>query len=764
MAQTKATRKFEKTHLKDAIKRRKEGAKIKQKQQMKAKRKERVAEDNKRATDLDGKKGTSKHVRPERSNALAHMDVDEFFQGGFGVPAQPHKKSQKAPRAKTGKRKRSDEGDDDAEVSSGESSEQLPVAQEDGSEGSDEDDLADHQAELKALAAKDPEFYNYLKENDAELLDFVEDSNLADIDDLSSSDQDAPKAKKQKKGNAVDEDQAAHSNEVSVVMIRRWHQAMQEKHSLRAMKEAVLAFRAAAHLNDEANKEYKYSLSDPEAYHELLVTVLRSVPIVLEHHLPVKDTAGSKIRMPTDTKKYRTLTPLFKSHAMSIIHLLGHLSDAATLRLTLSSLLPLLPYFLSFKKLVRDLSRAVASIWSDSANTEATRIAAFLVLRRLVVIGDPGIKDSVLKAAYQGLVKGSRGTTIHTLAGVNLMKNSAAELWGLDANQGYTTGFTFIRQLAIHLRSSITNNAKENFKLVYNWQYIHSLDFWSRVLSSHCDGSRESGSGKESPLHPLIYPLVQVTLGAMRLIPTATYFPLRFHLIRSLLRISLATGTYVPLATPIYEVLTSAEMRKPPKPSTLKSLDFSTSLRCAKSYLRTRVYQDGVGEQVVELLSEFFLLWGKSIAFPELALPVIVMLKRWLKEMSDRTSGNKNGKVNGIVQLLVQKLEAHSRHIEERRAKVDFAPNNRTGVEAFLKDIGWEKTPLGAFVQGQRKQKEEKARMLEEGRREEERKRDEDRLKQKKEREEGRVDPVIEDEDEDDEDVSGDEDDVILAN
>src|SRR6202035_3681477 len=108
------------------------------------------------------------------------------------------------------------------------------------------------------------------------------------------------------------------------------------------------------------------------------------------------------------------------------------------------------------------------------------------------------------------------------------------------------------------------------------------------------------------------------------------------------------------------------------KPTTLKPLDFSTSIRASKSYLRTRVYQDGVGEQVAELFSEFFILWAKNIAFPELALPVVVMLKRWLKEVSSKSSGNKNGKVNQMIALLVQKLEANSKWIEERRAKVTF--------------------------------------------------------------------------------------------
>jgi nucleolar complex protein 2 len=450
-------------------------------------------------------------------------------------------------------------------------------------------------------------------------------------------------------------------------------------------------------------------------------------------------------RVPTESKKFRTLTPLLKSYASSLQHLLTTLSDAPTLGLTLTSVNEVLPYILSFKKILKALIKTIVDIWSDSSSTEASRINAFLAMRRLAVIGDSGLRESVLKATYQGLIKGSRNTTIHTLQGINLMKNSAAELWSIDPVVGYTTGFSFIRQLAIHLRGSITNNSKvrqntqrgysianmnqESYKIVYNWQYVHSLDFWSRVLSSHCDTLKEAEAGKSSPLRPLIYPVVQVTLGAMRLIPTAQYFPLRFQLIRSLLRLSLSTDTYIPLAPLLLEVLHSAEMKKSPKPSTIKSLDFSTSIRAPKSYLRTRIYQDGVGEQVVELVAEFFVLWAKSIAFSELALPVIVMAKRWLKEVSEKNSGNKNGKVNSSLVLLVQKLEANSRWIEDRRAKVDFAPNDRAGVDGFLRDTEWQKTPLGAFVVGQRKTREEKAKMLEEARRAEDRKRRADREK-----------------------------------
>jgi len=172
----------------------------------------------------------------------------------------------------------------------------------------------------------------------------------------------------------------------------------------------------------------------------------------------------------------------------------------------------------------------------------------------------------------------------------------------------------------------------------------------------------------------------------------------------------------------------SAEMRKSPKPTTLKSLDFAHSIRAAKSFLKTRIYQEGIGEQVVELYSEFFALWCKSIAFPELALPQVVMLKRWLKDAKSKNKGNKNGKVNSSVETLIHKLDSNAKWIEQKRLKVDYAPNNRAGVEKFLEDTLWENTPLGAYVVSQRKLREEKEKLLEAARkdRQEEEEEDED--------------------------------------
>ncbi|KAI4859926.1 Noc2p family protein [Hypoxylon rubiginosum] len=732
----KATKKFEKKHLKGVLDQRKATSKIKQRQQVKTKKQA------KRAKDADFYKGGEDGENAPKPNGtkktanVNDMSVDDFFGGGFEFidKSQPGKKASK----KLGKRKRDEPNEDDSASDEGSdldmSVDEVPVAS--GSEDSGDEDANDvgmSKEAMDALARDDPEFYSFLKENDPEALQF-DDADLAEVDELSASEEDDQPKKKRKKEKkqtkAVEiEEEGTSENELTQVMVARWKAAMSERQSLKAARQVVLAFRSAAHLNEDdedGGRKQRYKISSPEVFHDILVVALKQIPDVLQHHVPIKESSSGKVHVPTDSKKFKVLSNLLKSYVSAIIRLLDTLSDDATLKLTLSAITPVVPYLLSFRKLLKTLIKTVVGFWSQSTSSDSTRITAFLVLRRLVVVGDKGIREAVLKSTYQGLIAGSRVTNVNTIQGINLMKNSAAELWGFDQDIGYTTAFSFIRQLAIHLRNSIVHNQNESYKTIYNWQYVHSLDFWSCVLAEHCSPLKEAEAGKESQLKLLIYPLVQVTLGAMRLIPTATYFPVRFHMIRSLLRISRSTGTYIPLASALLEVLNSAEMRKSPKPSTIKPLDFHIAYKAPKSYLRTRVYQDGVGDQVVELFSEYFVLWSTNIAFPEFALPVIIMLKRWLKQSRKKTGGNNNNKVRAGLVLVVQKLEANAKFIEGKRAKVDFAPRDRAQVDAFLKDFEWEKTPVGAYVVAQRKAGAEKAKMLEQARKEDEKKRKEE--------------------------------------
>ena len=57
--------------------------------------------------------------------------------------------------------------------------------------------------------------------------------------------------------------------------------------------------------------------------------------------------------------------------------------------------------------------------------------------------------------------------------------------------------------------------------------------------------------------------------------------------------------------------------------------------------------------------------------------------------------------------MLITKLEANAKFIQEKRQAVDFAPGRRAGVDTFLRETEWENTPLGAYVVSQRKVREE---------------------------------------------------------
>ena len=56
-------------------------------------------------------------------------------------------------------------------------------------------------------------------------------------------------------------------------------------------------------------------------------------------------------------------------------------------------------------------------------------------------------------------------------------------------------------------------------------------------------------------LRALVYPVTQVLIGAVRLVPTPRYFPLRLRCIRALLGLGKAVGQFIPLSPLLLEML-----------------------------------------------------------------------------------------------------------------------------------------------------------------------------------------------------------------
>ena len=79
-----------------------------------------------------------------------------------------------------------------------------------------------------------------------------------------------------------------------------------------------------------------------------------------------------------------------------------------------------------------------------------------------------GVTVNVLQNTYLTLVRACKSTNAHTLPAINLMKNSASELYTIDHNIAYQHAFGYVRQLAILLRNSLKVKSKVSDLLIVN--------------------------------------------------------------------------------------------------------------------------------------------------------------------------------------------------------------------------------------------------------------------------------------------------------
>ncbi|KAF8317898.1 Noc2-domain-containing protein [Clavulina sp. PMI_390] len=599
-------------------------------------------------------------------------------------------------------------------------------SEDEGNEGvNDDDDYASldeleedeetHKMELAALAEKDPEFFKYLQENDKELLNFTAPAAPADADSddggfaLDGEDVDMDS----------DEDEDEESPVLTLAILKGWQRSIIETRSLRSLRKLLLAFRSAARMNDEEAVS-GWKIEEASVFNKLVVTAFKYTPVVLQHHLPYKILPNGKFKAPAQNAKFKALQKLVLSYFLTVIHFVSELSDAPMQQLAVQESAKLIPYVISSRKAIRNYLKMCFDLWSSAA--DEVRLAALLAMRSLVGSQDDSIVDLVLRGSYMALVRSCKSTSAHTLPSINLMKNSAAELYVVDPSTAYQHAFGFIRQLAVHLRNSMKVKSKEAYKQVYNWQFVHSVDFWALVLAKACDAKVESDSGEASELKPLIYPLIQVTLGAIKLIPTARYYPLHLQLLRSLLHIIQRTGTYLSLAPFLVPIITASlspsSSSAKPKSAALRPLDMTLHIRAPAQYLKTKSYAESTAEEALFVLGSWAECVQGSVAFPEVVLPAVLALRKALKKAhsSGGGKGAANGKIVSMVKTLVERIEEGSKWVSSKRDNVTFAPANQTQVQRWESEVKVEETPVGKYMRVQRKTREKKQAMLEKAR------------------------------------------------
>lgn len=614
------------------------------------------------------KKSTRKFIQNRLKSVIETRKKHKATMSKRRVKSKPNPGDNKGQRAADNDDPEFSSSDNESDQMSDGQTEQDTLMQWSDSEAEEEDqvpsgldeDEVSHKNQLDKLKTLDPEFYKFLQENDQELLNFDDSDGEADMEGSKEVENDE---------QAEQEEKEEGEEQITQSMIDGWKESLQKTHSIKTLRKLIAALRSAAAIGDENDQApLMYMVEEGEGiviawdscrlllrtlylhvfpmtvFSSILLTCIEVVPSVFHHHLGSTATKSGKAQLPSSSPKWRKLQPLVKSFLANLLRLLTQLTDADMLAPLIRGSQSIVSYYVCFPKLGKEFVRQLLHYWSSG--DESVRVAAFLSLRQMAMDAPQSYLDRILKGAYKVYTQVSKNTSVHTWTNLSFMSQCVIELGGLHLMTTYQHGFVAIRELALLLRAAVNSQTKDSFKAVYCWPFLHRLKLWSTMIGTY---SKEESSGQETLKH-LVYPLVQVSIGVMRLKPSSKHFPMRFQIIRMLVDLGSKMGTFIPLSSYLFEVFDSAEVSAKAKPSTLKPLDMSLTLRAPNGYLSSKVYQSSLIDESVSLLYDIYAALALDVAFPELIVPAVIHMKRWIKK-------SKNFMATKQMQLFIEKVE-----------------------------------------------------------------------------------------------------------
>ncbi|XP_069119498.1 nucleolar complex protein 2 homolog [Argopecten irradians] len=601
-----------------------------------------------------------------------------------------------------------------------------------------------HKKSLEKLEKLDPEFYKFLKNEDKSLLDFADNEGVEDEDDASDEEDEDSSEEDEKKGKKLDlndldnystdeegddssdeeddgkgrvhklpkklevasddseedpddEDDALDAAEegkkkrkgtvLTPRLIKNWSRSLETKPTMAVLKEVIAALKAAVLQAGGEGKANKYVVKGSAVFNAIVRVCLTQVAPALHQviGLPPITDLQKPIVPANNNKKWVKIRVEVKTYLTYLLKLVSELSEPTMINVILKHIHKLVAFYSCFPKVAKVMLKKMISLWSTAE--EATRVMAFFCIIRLVHIMQTSLYDMCVKQMYIAYVKNCKFTSPTSLPMINFMQRSMVEIFAIDMVRAYQYTFIYIRQLAIHLRNAITTKKQENCQAVYNWQFIHSLGLWVRLLSA---------THPNPVLEPLIYPLTQTLIGTIKLLPNSRFYPLRFHCCRLMTTLSQATGTFIPVLPFLLEIFEQIDFNKQHKNISVKPFNFACILKLSKSQLLEKSFKDGVIDQLYELLLDQLHVHQSSVGFPELVLPAILQLKEFLKKC-------KVANYCKQIRQILDKVEENSKFITNRRKSFNVNLSDTKYIEAWEKKCEEAGTPLGKYYKSWRK-------------------------------------------------------------
>ncbi|XP_063358327.1 nucleolar complex protein 2 homolog [Cydia amplana] len=560
----------------------------------------------------------------------------------------------------------------------------IPDVEEDGESDSDEEmDPETHKKSLEKLKKIDPDFYNFLEENDENLLNFGVESGDegSDAEDQEDEDDTVHKPGPLQAGSDESdfEEEVEVRGKITLKMVAEWQEELQSEKKIKmsTLNSVIKAFNAAMlrATSDDGTSKGEYKVEGSSVFNAVIQMCVLYLPAAIKKYLGMEQSGKD----PQKCKHFVKIKAPLVAYLNDLLKLLGGVTSENILTVLLKHLHQMSVYVACFARISKHALKKLITLWSRGEET--VRVLAFLCILRITRNQQANLLDLVLKAMYMTYVKNCKFVSPTTWPSINFMRRSLVEMFTLDLNVSYQHVFLYIRQLAIHLRNAIVVQKVENRQAVYNWQFVNSLHLWADLLGA---------TTNKPQLQPLVYPLVMVITNTIKLVPTHQYYPVRFHCVEILIHLSKESNTFIPILPFLLEVLTSYDFNKKHKKVSMKPLDLSCVLRLAKSQLMENGFKDSVIERIYGLLLEYMANQSHSIAFPDLSLLAVIQIKQFLKTCSVSNYTKK-------LRQLLEKIEENSRFIERERSKISFSLSDSKLVVAWETNISTKGTPLQTF-------------------------------------------------------------------
>ncbi|CAK5069467.1 unnamed protein product [Meloidogyne enterolobii] len=542
------------------------------------------------------------------------------------------------------------------------------------------EDINSFNKELAEIAERDPELYQFLKKEEADIFDEQDndrdeiegergDDRLSDDEMSKSEEQVSESGDGQSSGVSLKPDPETGRLILSDELVDFLESVLSDPDSVGkttfryAVETSVKAFISCiARVGggySKLTKEEKldYVVYDEQIFDRVLRLCFQTMGRALYRLLnpvkkSIKDGQKNKYKKCSHFKNWQRHKSLAKCYLEAVHIFLLELNSNQVIVAAIRAVADLVDLFIHFPKLTKNIIKCLVRIWSQQQIEEA-RCIAFVVICKISRM-DSNFFPKIYKSCYVAFIANCKLINEETLPFINFMKASFIEFTLMYPKLAYQYAFVYIRQFAIHIRNAMIAKRKDLIQRVYNWQFLKGLLLWTSLI---CEGTQrftsitieEKSSStnnfdedcRNNWFKELTHPLVEIVLIMGRLFPSSKYLPIRIHCLRMLLNIQRDCNVFVPalaFAIELLDDLAQMDVKKPKAgKGTTKGVNLEKMLRLSNEQFEDAGVRLHLAQQLFLSTEEAIKLLKSSERHPETLLtPLQGRLRIFLKKCANR--------------------------------------------------------------------------------------------------------------------------------